>query len=186
MEWKVIKSLNEMYEVSNTGEIRNSKTKRIMKQQVNTHGYHTLTVRPKPNKQINVRVHRLVAETFLGECSKGYVVNHIDGNKQNNSVENLQYITPSQNNKHALDNGLRKPANMKLYAPKGEQHYNVKLTEKDVRYILQLRNEYGYGERKLSKITCFSRGTIGNILSNRSWKHIERSFNYECKCRVNV
>lgn len=171
-EWKPIHSLNDKYEVSNTGRIRNVHTGRILKQFNSRFGYKIMTVRPIPNVIASIRVHRVVAEAFLGKCPDGYVVNHKDGDKTNNMPENLEYVTPSQNNQHALDTGLRHPANMKDKAPRGEKHYKSKITDKDVRKILQLRKETGYGCRRLAKITGISYGTIDSILMGKSWKHI--------------
>ena len=89
VEWRLIPSLIR-YEASNTGLIRNSETLKILKQQNNVYGYYILTCRPEPYKQVNVRVHRAVAEAFLGECPDGFVVNHIDGNKHNNNINKLE------------------------------------------------------------------------------------------------
>lgn len=170
--WKPIHSLNDKYEASTEGQIRNARTGKILKQFNNLFGYKVLTVRPEPNKQINVRVHRLITEVFLGKCPEGFVVNHKDGNKTNNRIENLEYVTPSQNNQHALDTGLRHTADMAKIVPRGENHHCAKITESDVRNILRLRKSTGYGRRKLAKITGISYSIIGHILSGRSWKHI--------------
>ena len=172
VEWRKVKSLNYLYEVSSFGEVRNVRTKKVLKLFKCHSGYYHFTARPEKNKPKTVRVHRIVAEAFLGECPCGYVVNHIDGDKTNNKVENLEYVTPSENNLHALRNGLRKPAEMKKYARRGEQHYRAKITEDDVRYILQLHKETGFGCRRLGKLTGISHGTIGGILSGKTWKHI--------------
>lgn len=60
------------------------------------------------NKRCNKRVHRLVAAAFLGESEEGHVVNHKNGDRFDNRVENLEYVTQGENVKHAWDNGLRK------------------------------------------------------------------------------
>ncbi len=59
-------------------------------------------------------IHVLVAEAFIGQVGAGFEVNHIDGNKLNNRVENLEIVTPSQNVIHAYSLGLRKPTNKKV------------------------------------------------------------------------
>lgn len=174
-KWNPIPSLNGKYEASRQGEIRNSQTKKVLKQQINLFGYYILTVRPEPNKTINIRVHQVVAEAFLGKRPKGYVVNHIDGNKQNNYVDNLEYVTPRENNIHALRKGLRKPANMKNFSPKGESHYRASINEEIVKEILRLHKEEHLGERRIAKRLNISVGVVGNIVRNRSWKHIKRS-----------
>lgn len=170
--WRVIHSLNDKYEVSNIGNIRNAKTGKILKQFIGKWGYKILTVRPVPNHTKNVRVHQLVAETFIGEKPEGYVVNHKDGVKTNNNVENLEYVTPSENNQHALDNGLRKPAEMWKYALKGENHPKATITDEDVIMILDLHKKTGYGYRRLAKLIGIPYTTIKPILEGRSWKHI--------------
>ena len=173
--WKPIHSLNDKYEASNNGQIRNARTGRIMKQFTDRFGYKTMTVHPEKNVIATIRVHRGVAEAFLGERPNGYVVNHKDGNKANNNPENLEYVTSSQNNQHALDTGLRHPANMAMYAPRGENHYRSEISEEDVLKVLKLREETGYGGRKLAKMTGLSRGTVDAIIFGKSWKHITKS-----------
>lgn len=174
--WKPIHSLNDKYEASNNGQIRNARTGRIMKQFTNLFGYKVLTVRPELNKQENARVHRLVAEAFLGKCPEGHVVNHKDGDKTNNNLENLEYVTSSENNQHALNTGLRHTVNMsEVVVKRGEENYFAKIKESDVHNILKLREKTGFGCRKLAKITGISRGIINGILSGRTWKHVAKN-----------
>ena len=173
--WKPVEFLNGRYEVSNSGKLRNTKTKRELKAPINSHGYKSVVMRPKETngKAINVSIHKVVAKAFLGEKPDGYVINHKDGDKTNNTVENLEYVTPGENNRHALNTGLRKPANMKGLSPKGESHYNAKLTENEVREIRRIHNETGYGSRRIAKMFGVTCGCISKILANKSWKHID-------------
>lgn len=173
-EWRPISYLNSKYEASNLGRIRNAKTKKILKQFTSKHGYAILTARPEPYKTTNVRVHQAVADAFVGPRPKGFVVNHIDGNKKNNTPENLEYVSPSENNIHALSTGLRHRATNRGNSPKGEAHYRAKLSDADVIKILKIRKETGYGCRKISAITNLPCGAVNHVLSGRSWKHIKR------------
>lgn len=74
---------------------------RIMKQHLNAYGYLTIKL-----NGINRQIHSLIMECFGIKRQKGYSVNHIDGNKLNNSLNNLEYITIAENIKHAVRNGL--------------------------------------------------------------------------------
>jgi hypothetical protein len=73
----------------------------------NKNGYNTVGLQINKKKKMFF-VHRLVAEYFVAPRSGNLQVNHIDGNKQNNDFRNLEWVTPSQNTKHAYDNGLNK------------------------------------------------------------------------------
>lgn len=104
--WRTIPSF-PVYSASNYGRIRNDGTGRIMHVYMNPRGYLVLTLR-RNNEQIMQRVHRLVAEAFLGGPHPDLDVNHIDGDKTNNCIENLEWCTRAENARHAFDNGLRK------------------------------------------------------------------------------
>ena len=103
--WKTIPSF-PVYSASNYGRIRNNGTGRIMHVYVGTRGYLTLSLR-RDNKQVQQLVHRLVAEAFLGGPHPGLDVNHIDGDKTNNSIENLEWCTREENVRHAVRNVIR-------------------------------------------------------------------------------
>lgn len=85
------------YEVSNLGRIRNKKTGRILKQSFVTKGYlSTCITMNKYNRGISVKVHRIVAETFIGN-KIGHVIDHHDNDKANNNINNLSYVTNRYN-----------------------------------------------------------------------------------------
>lgn len=107
-EWKDIKGFDGVYQVSNMGRVRTYRAKdgwvgyklteepRIMSLVSHGNGYVYITLVIDGKKQ-NKYVHRLVAEAFIGDIPKGYVINHIDHNKNNNAVSNLEIITQKQN-----------------------------------------------------------------------------------------
>ena len=110
LEWKkiIIDGIETNYSVSNEGEVKNDKTNRKM-----TLGFHQgyRTVGLKVNgKNKGLRVHRLVANVFIPNPEKKPYVNHIDGNRGNNKLENLEWVTPSENTQHAVRIGLMVPS----------------------------------------------------------------------------
>ena len=114
IEWRAIKDYEGLYEVSNDGRVRRLKfingkhsfdKIRECKQTLNTWGYMTVNL-CKNGKSNTKRVHKLVANTFLGESD--LQVDHIDGNKLNNKLENLEYVTPKENTNRAWEMGLSK------------------------------------------------------------------------------
>lgn len=106
--WLTIKDFPN-YEVSDKGKIKNSKTGRILKTRINEHGYEQVQLR-KDRFPITKRVHRLIADTFYDGNHDGLDVNHIDGNKTNNSLDNLEFCTRHHNVQHAFDTGLKQPS----------------------------------------------------------------------------
>jgi len=119
-EWKSIKGFESYYEVSNFGNIKSitstklrtrnrpsTKKEKIFKQRLSKEGYCRTALTVK-NKVSYLQVHRIVAEAFIPNPNNYPVVNHIDGNKLNNHVSNLEWTTSSLNQKHAYDTGLKK------------------------------------------------------------------------------
>lgn len=95
------------YEVSSDGRVRNIKFGRILKGGL-VKGYPRVKL-SKNNKTKPFSVHRLVADVFYDGDHKNLQVNHIDGVKTNNHISNLEWLTGSENIKHAYDTGLKKP-----------------------------------------------------------------------------
>lgn len=101
--WKDIKEYEGLYQVSNLGRVKRVETDRILKGQNNSTGY--LRVRLyKNNIAYNMRVHRLVAEAFIPNPDNKPQVNHIDEDKTNNSLANLEWMTAKENNNHGTRN----------------------------------------------------------------------------------
>lgn len=94
------------YSISETGELYNTKTQKYLKGAINAHGYRVYRISIDGQSK-DLYAHRMVAETYVpcGDPKKN-CVNHIDGNKLNNSVANLEWVTKSENNRHAVTTGL--------------------------------------------------------------------------------
>lgn len=125
MNWKKIKGFEGVYEVSDSGVIRSvdryvshSKGRQLKKGKIiksfkNQNGYLLVTLQSKGIRKA-FQVHRLVCHAFNKNPLNKPQVNHIDGDKLNNKISNLEWCTASENMKHAYDNGLKKmPDNRK-------------------------------------------------------------------------
>ena len=153
-EWRIIPMLCGEYEVSSIGRIRKSKTKELLKLTTNTMGYKTFSVygnllspQKDSKRRFPVYVHVCVALAFIPNPRECREVNHIDGNKSNNLVRNLEWCTHAENMKHAGLTGLCK----------GHNHKSV-LQIKDGEIIARY-NSIGEASRK----TGINPTSIGNV-----------------------
>ena len=165
--WKPIEQLNGRYEISNQGRIRGVWSGKILKLFKSNAGYLQARVYKGNNKNVTVYVHRLVAMAFVPNTDNKRDVNHIDGNKSNNSVINLEWVTPKENVNHAQRMGL-----MNF---KGENHPNAKLSEEDAKEIKRIykRRSKEFGMGALSKKYGVNKTAIYSILHEKTWKHLE-------------
>ena len=156
--WKQYRSTR--YSISNKGGVRNNSTGRILKQTLNVGGYFVVCLYD-PIKTTE-RIHRMVAETFIFQNKDKNNVNHKNGNKRCNLVENLEWVTHSENTLHAY--------NISLMA-KGEDKSWAKLTDKD---IVEIKYRFTENESltEIAKDYKVNEGTISNIFHRRAWKHI--------------
>lgn len=109
-------------------------------------------------------VHRLVARAFIGPCPIGQEVNHIDGNKTNPRLDNIEYVTRSENQLHAFQRGLN--------SRKGERNQKAVVTASDV---LAIRAEYtgAYGQcAALARRYGVSHAAMQDIVHGRNWPHL--------------
>lgn len=150
------------YFVSDTGKVfSNAKCKNMfeLKQHIKPDGYLSVTLYDKKRRKTFL-VHRLVAEAFILNPKNKPTVNHIDGNKQNNNVNNLEWATFSEQEVHSFTNGLN-------YARKGEGANRAELTWDIVHYI---RNHYPeISVSELSSMFNTTKENIYAILYNYNW-----------------
>ena len=154
------------YEISNLGRLKNTKTNKILKSTTDSNGYLGITISlGSRNKIKRVRIHRLVAEAFIPNPNNLPQVNHIDGNKQNNKVDNLEWCDNRYNQLHAIDLGL------KTFLKK-ENNPRSKLTEQDVDFILKhyKPRDPNYGTRGLARKFNVHHETIRQVLNKETWK----------------
>lgn len=151
----------ENYLISNRGRVFNKKNKKFLKLQENAYGYYHICLSRK--KHYTKTIHRLVAETFLPNNDKSKQVNHIDCNKKNNNVNNLEWVTSSENLKHAHKNGL-------MNTPRGEKRWNAKLNWGKVSEIRQKYYCSDITQVELSKYYKVNQGLISRIINNKFWR----------------
>lgn len=143
----------------------------IIKTNINKDGYLTLRL-SKDNKRFTLQYHRILALNLLDlrdDFNETMQVNHIDGNKLNNNLDNLEWVTPSENLKHAYDLGLRKKDNK----------CNTKYSETQIHNVCSLLEK-----NKSPKVVYdllngdVNKSVIQQIYSKRRWKNISKDYNF--------
>ena len=173
--WKEVEDYGGLIEISNKGRIRNVDREieysdgrkykykgRIMSQQVDHGGYMVSSVFVK-GKRRQEKIHRLVAFQFVeGFSEERNIVNHIDGDKKNNTSSNLEWCTPAENLKHAAETGLMSS---------GERHYAARLTNDEA---LEIRREYENNAKIKDLATRYNvtYGIVYCIVTKRTYKGV--------------
>lgn len=154
--------------VYSDGRIFSKKSKKFLTQQVNSNGYYLVSV-----SKSYERVHRLVMETFReGDPKYGLDVNHIDGDKANNDLSNLEWCTRQENLLHAREVGLN---NCYL-----DGHHAATFTNLDIHSICKAMQE-GQRNCDIAKQHGCSKDLISEIRTGRSWTDISKQYSFEVK-----
>lgn len=141
------------YDITTNGDVINKLTGRHVKPQKNGKGYLRVSIGGKL-----VFIHRIVAEKYIPNPDHNPQVNHKDGNKLNNCVDNLEWVTNKQNREHAVETGLHQS---------GENSSNSKLTQIQVNFI---REHTELTSKELAKVFNVSSSHIREIRRNECWK----------------
>jgi hypothetical protein len=172
--WKDIEGYEGIYQVSNKGKVKSMPRiprrferpdmakGRILKQQFVSAGYLKVAL-CKAGTEKTAQVHKLVANAFLMKPDGAEVVNHIDFDKTNNSVDNLEWCTQKYNIHHSAKY---------FRLSHGENHPHSKLTENQVREIRAKHIPYKYSAAKLAKEYGVAQISIKRILNRRFWRHV--------------
>lgn len=173
--WKDIKDYEGLYQISNLGRIKSLPkikgraltSEKILSPVIGNRGYKMIFLYKNGNKK-RYSLHRLIAIAFIENKNNKPYINHKDGNKLNNSIENLEWCTCRENTMHALNIGLRKY----IIAPKGENVKNATLKQEEADYIRRvcIPRDKEFGINVLAKRFGVDRHTISNVLNNKTYK----------------
>ena len=165
-EWRDIDGYDGLYKVSNLGNVYSLKTNKVLKTPVGKRGYPNLNLL-KDGKQKLFVVHRLVAKAFIPNPENKQQVNHIDGDKTNNRVDNLEWATSRENMLHARRTGLH--------------------TSDGDKTVVQMLNGQEIARYKsaseASRKTGIGRANISNVCRGYHWngRHCKSAGGYEWK-----
>ena len=157
---KRYRKLIDKYSINENGVIINDKTRRVLKQKVNKRGYAYVTISIN-GKLKDISIHRAVAETFIPNPENKPQVNHIDGDKLNNNVNNLEWCSAKDNMKHAVEN--------KLWDYAGTKNCKSKLSKESLEEIKAL-NSQGFSSRKIADKFNVSKTAILYLLNGKTYK----------------
>ena len=159
-----------LYSIEEDGRIYSHFNKRYMKTSIDKDGYLTISLRNNKNGYSRFGVHRLLLIAFNPiENMENMQVNHKDGNKLNNNLSNLEWVTCEENLKHARENNLNN-----IFGAKGEKHPNRRISEKEAKEIIKLNKEGYIKSEILIKVPNSTKNIINSIIHNRTWKHLKR------------
>ena len=177
-EWKDVKGYEGLYQVSDLGNVRSlnyNRTGKVKELKPSTkNGYYFILLH-KDGTRKNAYIHRLVAESFINNDDDLLVVNHIDGNKLNNSVDNLEWCTYSDNLVHAYNNELREINydNIKIAHKAREKRIKCTTTGEEFNSFKEASERYGICRSSIS-FCCAGRYKYAGKLNGEKlhWEYI--------------
>lgn len=170
IEWRLVavNGNSTGYMVSSTGKIMNTRTGKILDPMVSRKGYHQICMNCN-GVYTNPMVHRVVAQAFIPNPENKPQVNHINGDKSDNRVENLEWVTCQENIDHAWATGLHKPRY-------GDDANASKYTEKQVHEVCKLLEQNKLLNTEIAKITGVDVYVISKIKCRNCWMHISDQY----------
>ena len=141
---------------------------RAMKTSIDKDGYLTITLKNDRNTYSHFGIHRLLLIAFRPvENMENLQVNHIDGNKLNNSLDNLEWCSCEENLRHARNTGLNK-----IFGQSGAKHITHRISEEEAKLILQLHEQGKSNSEILKIVSNATKNIIAQIVNGRTWKYL--------------
>ena len=175
-----VNSVPTSYEVNKEGEVRNIRTKRLLKPKIVNSGYYVYQLHTLEGRIINLSMHRLIACLFIpipirflkeGKDQMNLIPNHKDGNKLNTTIDNLEWTDVGENTRHAFDTGL---ADCSM----GENSHLAKITNEQAKEICELLSQK-IRPTEVAEITGYPITTIRHIFSGESWKRLAKDYDFQ-------
>lgn len=164
--FKDIIHFENTYQISNYGNVRNKKTGLLLKPSYNKKGYQYVYLTYSHTGRVKWYIHRLVGFHFIDNPFNKPQINHKDGNPSNNKVENLEWVTNEENQKHAILNNLHY---------QGESHKDSKFKEDNIILLPELI-KIGFSISQLNKLTGVAMPSIDKIIRGKSWRKLNLKF----------
>ena len=176
-EWKDIQGYEGKYQVSTLGRVKSLAriiykghyqafySEKIMIAYLEKNGYLSTRLYDGNNKNKKILIHRIVAQAFLSNPEKKAQVNHKNGDKTNNRIENLEWATCKENINHAIQIGI--------INNKGENNAKAKLTDKDASEVKRLYLKENMKQRDIAKIFNISQTTVWSVVHGRVYSYLK-------------
>lgn len=156
-------NIKDLYTINDDGEIFSDISGKMKTRNKGNTEYQIINFMTQEGKKKTYRVHRLVMMAFKPIQNMDKLeVNHIDGDKKNNALKNLEWCSSSENQKHAFQTGLQQ-------ARKGEKSNLSKLTQTDVDKIFELKKQ-GWLQKDIANQFGCTRSNISYILNHKTWQ----------------
>lgn len=170
--WRWVKGYEGIYKVSNIGNVMSMDNRNgrkpgyIKKLYVGKRGYKVTDLKYQNRKRKNVKVHRIVAEAFIDNPLSKPQVNHINGDKHDNRVHNLEWATAKENTRHAIKNGLLVPLTK-------NHSYNMKYSNEQCQDVIR-RVKSGMKYAEAGEIYSMPYSTVAHLIrgSRRQYKEL--------------
>lgn len=169
-----VSELDYLYEIFEDSRLYSIRHKKFLKPSISSSGYYVFNISINNTKK-NILLHRLVCKYFVDNPNNENIVNHIDGNKLNNNIDNLEWCDYAHNNQHAHDNGLwkstdrhKKACSKNLERGRKIAHKKaIRFTEEEGIEMLRLKNN-GLSLRKIATIFETNHHTVKETIARLS------------------
>lgn len=167
-------NIKDCYWINDQGEIYNKNTGNKISLKIETDGYVRVSLMKKGGGTTYLQYHRIYKMAFNPiDGMEKLQVNHIDGNKQNNALENLEWVTPKENIQHAIRTNLKN-----FNYLNGENTNFANYTEKDAKRVIELLKTNKYTDKQISQITGYPvRSFIAKIRRKETWRYLTKDIN---------
>lgn len=161
--WKDLPDYEGLYKVSTHGQVKGlHRGEKVLSAAPDRDGAMNVVLCDGEGKRHTVKVHRLVAKVFIPNPDNKPEINHLDGDRSNNRIDNLEWCTRSENEKHAYKIGLKTMV--------GGKNFHAKLTEEQVR---EIRNQSTSSYIGLAVKYGVTPSCISSIMRRKTWKHVK-------------